>query len=104
MPRRKRKRDMKNSNTPAAIALAVGMVISSCIMYLALGSLGQDIGRAARSLGQDIGRAASYAKPDPVLVSVPDRFYLHPASPLTVRLANTPGGSSLKIETPDKNK
>ena len=84
---------MKNSNTPAAIALALGMVISSCIMYLALGSL-----------GQDIGQAASYAKPDPVRVSVPDRFYLHTANPLTLRLENSPGGSSLKIDSSDKNK
>jgi hypothetical protein len=83
---------MKNSNTPAAIALAVGMVISSCIMYLALGSL-----------GQSIGRAASYAKPDPVRVSVPDRIHLHPTS-LTLRLENSPGGSSLKIDSSGKNK
>jgi hypothetical protein len=81
---------MKNSNTPAAIALALGMVISSCIMYLALGSL-----------GQDIGQAASYVRP--ASVRVPDRIHLHPTS-LTLRLENSPGGSSLKIDSSDKNK
>jgi hypothetical protein len=81
---------MKNTNTAAAIALALGMVISSCILYLAIGSL-----------GQSIGQAASYPQPDPV--RIPDRLYLHPTGPWILRLENSPVGSSLKIETSDKD-
>ena len=82
---------MKNTNTAAAIALALGMVISSCILYLAMGSL-----------GQSIGQAAGYAKPDPV--RIPDRIELsvRNLTPLTLKLENSPGGASLKIETSDK--
>jgi len=82
---------MKNTNTPAAIALALGMVISSCILAFALGSL-----------GESVEKAATYARPQPV--SFPHRLELSSRNltPLILRLENSPAGGALKIETSDK--
>ena len=84
---------MKSTNTAAAIALALGLVISSCILSFALGSL-----------GQSIVRAATHARPQPV--RIPDRIELSTRNlaPLIIRLENSPGGAPLKIETSDQNR
>ncbi len=86
---------MKNTNTAAAIALALGLVISSCILSFTVGSL-----------GKSIERASSYARPQPI--RIPKQIELELSTrnlaPLILRVENSPVGASLKIETSDKDK
>ena len=79
---------MRDTNTAAATALALGLVVSSCILYFALGSL-----------GKSIERAATYVRPQPV--HVPDRIEISTRNltPQIIRLENSPSGGSLKIDT-----
>ncbi|MCP5110957.1 MAG: hypothetical protein GY953_08995 [bacterium] len=74
---------MKNSNTAAAVALAVGLVLSSCVLALALGSLGNSIERAASKVRQQP-------------INIPSRIRLE--------TANGGGNSPIRIEVTNRDK
>ena len=84
---------MKDTSTAAAIVLALGLVISSCIAAFAL-----------RSLGRSIERGAMHAKPRPVRIPGQLTLRVQSLPPMIIRLENSPGGASLKIDTSDKAK
>ncbi len=73
---------MKSENTPAAVALAVGLVLSSCILAFALGSLGNSIERGASNLKQ-------------MPIRIPDRIQLE--------TANSGGNSPIRIEVTNRD-
>ena len=81
-------------NTPAAVILSIGLVISAVILYAALASLGKKIVTAGMHAGQ--------TQP----IRIPNDFTLRTqhTAPVTLKLENSPGGASLKIETENKSR
>ena len=81
---------MKNSNTLAALFLSAALVLSTFILA---GSL--------KSLGKSIERTAGYSTNT---IKFPDniRVNLKNIAPIALRLENSPGGASLRIQTEEK--